>query len=139
MFLHIGRSKTDQTGKGYRIAVINGSKIRPISRLKRWLRTGQVRNGYLFRALKKGGGLKETPLCPSDIARLVKKYVSEINLPATEYAGHSLRSGFITSAVMHRARIDKIMEVSRHKNTDTVLCYVRDANAFQSHAGKGFL
>ena len=139
MFLCIQRSKTDQVGLGYKIAVVNGSKIRPISRLRRWLRAGRIRDGYLFRAVGKGGNLKETPLCHSDTARLVKHYVRKINLPARDYAGHSLRSGFITSAVIHQARLDKIMEVSRHKNADTVMCYVRDVNAFQSHAGENFL
>ena len=139
MFLRIRQSKTDQLGLGQRVAVIDGRGIRPISHLKRWLRTSRIQDGYLFRSIWKGGGLKESPLSHSDIARLVKGYAGKINLDATQYSGHSLRSGFITSAAMHRARLDKIMEVSRHKSADTVMCYVRDINVFQDHAGKDFL
>ena len=120
MFLHIRRSKTDQTGLGYKIGVINGRCIKPVSRLKEWLRASKVEQGYLFRALKKGGAVKDTPLHHSDIPRLVKHYVNSINLNPKDYAGHSLRSGFITSAAIHKARLDKIMEISRHKSTDMV-------------------
>ena len=39
MFLHIRRSKTDQTGLGYRIGVVDGRYIRPVSRPREWLKT----------------------------------------------------------------------------------------------------
>ena len=139
MLLSVKYSKTDQAAVGYKIAIINGDRIRPLEHLRHWLQASQIRQGFLFRSLKKGGGLKDTPLSHSDISRLIKHYVAKINLDAKEYAGHSLRSGFITSAVMHRARLDKIMEVSRHKNTDMVMCYVRNINVFQDHAGQDFL
>ena len=139
MILHIRRSKTDQTGRGYRIGVPNGKNIHPVSRLKTWIESAAIDKGYLFRALKRGGGVKSTPLHHSDIPRLVKQYVAKINLNPEEYAGHSLRSGFITSAARHNARLDKIMEVSRHKSTDMVMSYIRDGGMFDNHAGKGFL
>ena len=38
----------------------------------------------------------------------------------TNYAGHSLRAGFCTSAAEHGASVWKMMDVSRHKSVDTL-------------------
>ena len=69
----------------------------------------------------------------------MKQYVDTIGLDPAEYSGHSLRAGFVTSAAAHHARLDKIMEVTRHKSTDMVLRYIRRADAFEDHAGADFL
>ena len=39
----------------------------------------------------------------------------------------------------YHARLDKIMEITRHTNPATVLKYIRDADAFTDHAGAAFL
>ena len=75
----------------------------------------------------------------SDIPRLVKHYVQAIGLDPAEYSGHSLRAGFVTSAAVHRARLDKIMEVTRHSSAEMVLRYIRQVEAFEDHAGAAFL
>lgn len=69
----------------------------------------------------------------------MKKYAKIIGLNPADYSGHSLRAGFVTSAAVHRARLDKIMEITRHRNPATVLQYIRDAEAFEDHAGAKFL
>jgi len=45
----------------------------------------------------------------------------------------------VTSAAVHSARLDKIMEVTKHASTDMVMRYIRQANAFEDHAGAAFL
>ena len=75
----------------------------------------------------------------SDIPRIVKHYAALIGLNPKDIAGHSLRAGFVTSAAVHHARLDKIMEVTRHRNPATVMGYIRDADAFADHAGQRFL
>lgn len=139
MVLHIRRSKTDPFGKGHDIAVPEGELIRPVSRLRAWLRATRIRSGPLFQTLRRGGHLQGRPLHPGDIGRLVKQRVAEIGLDPAEYSGHSLRAGFVTSAAENGARLDKIMEVTRHKTPGMVLRYVRQADAFRDHAGAGFL
>jgi len=54
-------------------------------------------------------------------------------------AGHSLRSGFLTSAAESGASIWKLSEVSRHKSLDTLRGYVRRVDLFKEHAGAAFL
>ena len=55
------------------------------------------------------------------------------------YSGHSLRSGFLTSAAEAGASIWKLSEVSRHKSLDTLRGYVRRVDLFKEHAGAAFL
>ena len=139
MFLHIRRSKTDQTGRGQRIAVPEGELIRPVERLRRWLALSGIARGPVFQTMRRGGRLQGRPMDPSDVARLVKRHVAAIGLDPSDYSGHSLRAGFVTSAAVHRARLDKIMEVTRHASPGMVLRYIRQADAFEDHAGASFL
>ena len=139
MVVHIRRSKTDQAGNGQAVAVPDGKSIRPVSRLRAWLEDANVRDGYLFQTMKRGGRPTGRPLHHSDIARLVKHYAKAIGLDPSDYSAHSLRAGFVTSAAVHHARLDKIMEVTRHKSPAMVLKYIRDADSFKDHAGAGFL
>lgn len=139
MFLHLRRSKTDQLGQGQTIAIPEGTHIRPVERLQRWLDVSGTTDGPLFQTLWRGGRLRGRPLHPTDIARLVKRCVGAIGLDPAHYSGHSLRSGFVTSAAIHSARLDKIMEVTRHTSPGMVMRYIRQANAFEDHAGAAFL
>ena len=139
MLVRIRRSKTDQAGVGQSVAVPDGKSIRPVSRLRSWLERAQISEGQLFQTMKRGGKPTGLPLHHSDIARLVKRYAKAIGLDPSDYSAHSLRAGFVTSAAVHHARIDKIMEVTRHKSPAMVLKYVRDAESFTDHAGAGFL
>ena len=139
MVVHIRRSKTDQAGNGQSVAVPDGRSIRPVSRLQAWMECAKFHDGHVFQTMKRGGRPTGRPLHHSDVARLVKHYVKAIGLDPSDYSAHSLRAGFVTSAAVHHARLDKIMEVTRHKSPAMVLKYIRDADSFKDHAGAGFL
>lgn len=139
MVLTIRRSKTDQQGKGQKVPILDGGGIRPINRLRLWLDDSGITTGPLFQTMKRGGSLRGKPLHHSDIPRIVKHYAEVIGLDPKNIAGHSLRAGFVTSAAVHHARLDKIMSVTRHTNPATVMSYIRDADAFADHAGSRFL
>ncbi len=139
LFLTIRKSKTDQTGKGQRIAIPAGKGLNAVARLRRWLALAQTTEGPLFQSLWRGGRLRGRRLHHSDIPRLVKHYVQAIGLDPADYSGHSLRAGFVTSAAVHGARLDKIMEVTRHSSAEMVLRYIRQVEAFEDHAGAAFL
>lgn len=139
MFVHIRKSKTDQEGKGQKIAIPEGKHLRPVQRLRDWLEASGITGGYLFQTMKRGGKLRGLPLHHSDVPRLVKHYAGLVGLDSKEVSGHSLRAGFVTSAAVHNARLDKIMEITRHSNPATVMKYIRDADSFRDHAGAKFL
>ena len=139
MIVTIKKSKTDRAGRGQKIPVPEGKNIRPISRLTAWLEASEISEGHVFQTMRRGGHLRGSPMHHSDIPRLIKHYAKAIGLCPENIAGHSLRAGFITSASAHHARLDKIMEISRHTNPATVMKYIRDADAFNDHAGASFL
>jgi len=58
---------------------------------------------------------------------------------SSAYSGHSLRSGFLTSAVESGAPAFKMTEVSRHRPLDTLRGHVRRVDLFEEHAGAAFL
>ena len=139
LLLTIRQSKTDQRGVGQRVPILDGDGIRPINRLRQWLTSSGITSGPLFQTMKRGGNLRGKPMHDGDIARIVKHYAELVGLDPKDIAGHSLRAGFVTSAAVHHARLDKIMAVTRHTNPSTVLGYIRDADVFSDHAGRHFL
>ena len=139
MFITIRQSKTDQEGKGHKIAIPGGRYLKPIKRLKDWLDASGITQGYIFQTMRRGGSLRGLPMHPTDIPRIVKHYAKLIGLDPREISGHSLRAGFVTSAAANHARLDKIMQITRHSNPTTVMKYMRDADSFTDHAGKKFL
>jgi site-specific recombinase XerD len=75
-----------------------------------------------------------------DIAAVVVKQATLAAGPdPTEFSAHSLRAGFITSAVDAGADVHSIMRVSRHKTVDVLVGYVRRWSDFEGHAGASFL
>jgi hypothetical protein len=76
-------------------------------------------------------------LTDHSVAAIVKAHAQRAGLDPKLFAGHSLRSGFLTSAAARGASIFKMADQSRHKSMDTLRGYVRDAEIFKRHAGKG--
>jgi site-specific recombinase XerD len=93
----------------------------------------------VFRAVALGGRVSAKALEGDSAARIAKRYASRVGLDAASYAGHSLRSGFLTSAAETGASVWKLSEVSRHKSLDTLRGYVRRVDLFKEHAGAAFL
>lgn len=73
------------------------------------------------------------------MALIVKAFAARAGFEVASFAGHSLRSGFLTSAAANGASIFKMMDQSRHKSVETLRGYVRDAELFKDHAGAGLL
>jgi integrase len=136
---HIRRSKTDQEGAGAEIPVPRGGKLRPVEALEAWLGGAEITEGPVFRSIGKGDRVSDKRLSGNAIAEIVKRYARAAGLDPALFSGHSLRAGFVTSALEHGADIFKVMDVTRHKRVETLKGYDRRAKAFRSHAGDGFL
>ena len=135
----IRRSKTDQEGAGHVIAVLRGSKLKPVRAVLDWLEAAGISSGPVFRGINRHGQVSACGLTPQTVALVVKQYAEAAGLDPDEFAGHSLRAGFLTSAAEAGADVLRMMEVSRHKRVETVRDYVRRANLFRGHAGADFL
>ena len=135
----VRRSKGDQEGKGETIPVPAGRRIRPVELLEAWLDAAGITDGFVFRRLTRCGTRARTePMADQAVARIVQARAAAAGYDRSEYAGHSLRAGFLTSAARAGASIFKMKEVSRHKSLDVLAGYVRDAQAFTDHAGEDF-
>ena len=137
--VRIRRSKTDQEGAGAEIAIPRGAELKPIEALEAWLAGGEIREGAIFRPIGKGGRVKQRALSDKSVAEIVKRYARAAGLDAGLFSGHSLRAGFVTSALEHGADLFRVMDVTRHKRVETLKGYDRRARAFRDHAGKDFL
>jgi integrase len=135
----IRRSKTDQEGVGAVVAVPEGRRLTPLLHLRAWLAFSGLTEGPVFRPLWKGGRLRDARLSDHAVARIVQARAAAAGLDRTQYAGHSLRAGFVTAAARAGADIWKIQQVSRHKSLQVLSGYVRDARLFDDHAGEPFL
>lgn len=135
----IRKSKTDQEAQGATIAIVPGSIACPVKAVQTWVEVADITEGPLFRPVNRGGSVSNRRLSARGVAEVVKAYAQKVGLPAADFSGHSLRSGFVTSAARRGASIFKMMDVSRHKSVDTLRGYVRDAELFRDHAGSGLL
>jgi integrase len=138
MKITIRHSKTDQEGAGQTIAIPFGKIACPIAALKEWITAAGIGSGALFRSVKRHGKVGER-LTDQSVSDIVKEHAGRMRLDPKQFAGHSLRAGFLTSAASRGASIFKMMDVSRHRSVDTLRGYVRDAELFKDHAGAGLL
>ena len=139
LLVTIRRSKTDQEGEGVTIAIARGDVACPVKALRAWLDAAGIEAGPIFRPIDKAGTVRPARLTDRSVANIVKAYAELAGFDASTFSGHSLRSGFLTSAAGNGASIFKMMDVSRHKSVDTLRGYVRDAELFKDHAGAGLL
>ena len=135
----IRKSKGDQEGEGQEIAVVRGRKACPVAAMKQWLEVAAITDGPVFRRMRKGGVVLPDPLRPQGIAQVVKNYAGLAGYDPADFSGHSLRSGFLTSAAARGASVFKLIEVSRHKSVDTLRGYIRKVEIFEDHAAEGLL
>ena len=103
-----------------------------------WIKAARLKEGPPFRSIDRNGRIGGA-LTPQVVALVVKHYANAAGLAPREFAGPSLRVGFLTSAPEAGADVLRMMEVSRHKRVETVQSYVRRANLFKGHAGAAFL
>ena len=102
--------------------------------LKKWIEVSNIRKGPLFRRFSKGSKLTLNRLTDQTIALLIKKYLELAGIESKNYSGHSLRSGFATSAAESGAEERSIMAMTGHKSTEMVRRYIKEANLFKNNA-----
>jgi site-specific recombinase XerD len=134
--IQIRRSKTDQFGEGSVKALpyFDNSKYCPVISLKNWIEISKINSGPLFRRFIKGSKLSENRLTDQTVALLIKEYLELAGIDSKNYSGHSLRSGFATSAAESGAEERSIMAMTGHKSTEMVRRYIKEANLFKNNA-----
>ena len=134
--INLRRSKTDQFGEGFIKALpyFDNSQYCPVVSLKKWIQISNIATGALFRRFSKGSKLSENRLTDQTVALLIKEYLNLAGIDSKNYSGHSLRSGFATSAAESGAEERSIMAMTGHKSTEMVRRYIKEANLFKNNA-----
>ena len=122
----IKKSKTDQSGEGNIKAIpyFDNQEFCPVVALKNYVskKFSNTNEGKIFNISDKS------------VALIIKRYADKAGLDSSKYAGHSLRSGFATTAAEFGAEERNIMAMTGHKTTQMVRRYIQEANLFKNNA-----
>ena len=141
--IHLLKSKTDQEQSGLDkpiLAEVN-SPYCPVNALREWLQASHIHSGYIYRRIRRGNCLDlniDKPLSSVAYVTTLKKHCEAIGMDTTHIAGHSLRSGFVTSAALQGRDALQIAEITK-QDIRTVQKYMRKAKMFEQHAGESLL
>jgi integrase len=132
------RSKTDQEGQGREVGIpaLDVVGLCPVRAVRAWLDASAITSGALFRTFGLRRGDKAQELTPNridarDVARILQRAVARAGVPG-DFAAHSLRAGFITSAAAANVSEIDIARVSGHKSADVLRGYVRRATVLEA-------
>ena len=130
------KSKTDQFGEGSLkgLPYFDNPNYCPVISLQEWLNISKITSGPVFRRFSKGSKLSEKRLTDQTVALLIKKYLELAGMDSRNFSGHSLRSGFATSAAESGAEERSIMAMTGHKSAEMVRRYIKEANLFKNNA-----
>jgi len=133
--INLKKSKTDQFGEGSVKALpyFNNTQYCPVISLKKWINISNINSGPLFRRFSKSFNLSNNRLTDQTVALLIKKYLTLAGINSKNYSGHSLRSGFATSAADAGAEERSIMAMTGHKSPEMVRRYIKEANLFKNN------
>jgi integrase len=124
----VPKSKTDQEGEGRykQLERLDDAGICPVTALRAWLQVAGITSGYVFRGVDLfTGKVNAQPISGRHIARIVKDAAAQIGETVHEFAGHSLRAGFVTSAKEAGADDGDVMEQTGHTTPKMILVYNR--------------
>lgn len=130
------RSKTRQTEEYTKGVVRSPNRaLCPVAALERWLRGAHITSGKVFRRVS-GDSVLDVPVSDRYVARLVQRCTDAAGLEG-DFAGHSLRAGFITWAALEGRDTDSIMRQSGHESLEQMRAYIRRATVLQNNASEG--
>ena len=134
LVVFIPSSKADQLGHGASIGIPyappEDASICAVRAVEHWLDMSGIKSGPLFRGFRKSSAVRLEQLSGQSVALIIKKYAKLAGLDANEFAGHSLRRGFATTAALHDVSVHGIMQQTRHKSEKMVHRYIADGKLF---------
>lgn len=135
--IQIPQSKTDQMNEGQYCGIPYGKELLcPVMALKNWLELSGIKQGPVFREIKKGEKLKDRKLSPLSVNHILKKRAQECGISyADKLSSHSLRRGLATSASQVGANLSAIMRQGRWKQVSTVMEYVEANERLSDNVG----
>jgi len=141
------RSKTDQKGKAICKLIPRGGDPCPVAALEHWLAMGNITSGPIFRPVFKGGAHRRRRMNNYGVTIIVKKAVftsarqagmseAHARARANQVASHSLRAGFVTSAVLANVPSEDIAQHVGWANTQMVFYYMRNVDPMENNPAR---
>ena len=127
LYVWIAAAKNDPRKKGRELYVprLSGTELCAIKALESWI--GIVgATAAVFRSFNLRGRLTANRLDPGDVARILRRRCIAAGVDG-DFAGHSLRRGFITNAAKKKIPIESIKRVTGQRSSGIVLNYVAAA------------
>ncbi len=104
--------------------------------LTAWLRIAGISAGAVFRAIDRHGHLAGRAMVPRSLAEIVKYRAGRAGLDPADYSGHSLRSGFVTSAGRAGVSLQEVMQLSGHRTPAVAMRYHQAGDVLRSRAAR---
>jgi integrase len=140
LILNIRRSKTDQLGVGRKIGIPFGrSRHCPVQAVDAWLAAGEINEGPLFCPVNRHGVLTPSRLSGEAVSTILKHRLRGAGIDPAGYSGHSLRSGFATSAAQAGVSSWKIRQQTGHASDAMLARYIRDGELFVDNGAGALL
>lgn len=141
LLVHVRRSKRDQEAKGFDKGIPHASapSLCAVRALRAWLDAAGITEGPIFRAVDRYGHVSKTRLSDRSVARIVQRAASAAGLDPSRYGGHSLRSGFMTTAAEKGRPLEAIMRQTGHKTESVARGYIQHATVFVNNPAKGLV
>jgi integrase len=133
LIIALRQSKTDQEAAGEVVAVPFGAQPEtcPVRTLRSWLAVVGDR-GAVFRRIDRHGNIGSN-LTATAIASIIRARTAAAGIPG-DFAGHSLRAGFATTAA-HAGRSEtSIMRHGRWKSVQVARRYIRHGSRWHNNA-----
>ena len=137
------KSKGDQMARGQMKWIPRGGNPCPVEAMEHWLKKARITSGPIFRPVT-CGRVSCRRLHADEVGKAVKRLIytsalrsglsdQEAKARIVRYSGHSLRTGFVTSAVMAGVRNEDIAAHVGWKNTKYVFIYARQAEPLRNN------
>lgn len=140
MIVTLRVSKTDQQGKGTIVGIPSDPGLYcPVAAVHRWLATAGIEQGAVFHSIDRWDHVSSSRMSDRAVARAVKAACKRVELDPEKFAGHSLRSGFITWAARSGKPDQAIMLHTRHKHVPTFWGYIQRESVLRDNVASGLM
>lgn len=140
LMVNLRHSKTDQSGEGRKIGIPHGrTKHCPVKAVETWLQRSSLSEGAIFSPINRHSHKALQRLSGEAVSLIIRERIIKAGINPDGYSGHSLRSGFATSAAIAGVATWRIRKQTGHASDAMLGRYIRDGELFQDNAAGAVL
>jgi site-specific recombinase XerD len=126
---------TRNEGEGRSIVIACGSNPEtcPVRAYREWIAAAQITEGPVFRHFH-NRTMGDKAITDQVVALTIKKAAERVGIEARSLAGHSLRSGLVTTAARNGASEASIMRQAGYRSTQAMWRYIREDSLSHDNA-----